>query len=52
VVQALRARGLAHIFECGPGKVLSALAHRIDSSTVTATVHDAATLAVAKGLLA
>jgi [acyl-carrier-protein] S-malonyltransferase len=52
VVQALRARGLVHIFECGPGKVLSALAHRIDSSTVTATVHDAATLAVAKGLLA
>jgi [acyl-carrier-protein] S-malonyltransferase len=52
VVQALRARGLVHIFECGPGKVLSALAHPIDHDTVTATVHDAATLATAKGLLA
>jgi [acyl-carrier-protein] S-malonyltransferase len=52
VVQALRARGLAHIFECGPGKVLSALAFRIDAGTVAATVHDAATTATAKGLLA
>jgi [acyl-carrier-protein] S-malonyltransferase len=52
VVRALRALGLVHIFECGPGKVLSALAHRIDPDTVSATVHDAATLATAKGLLA
>jgi [acyl-carrier-protein] S-malonyltransferase len=52
VVQALRARGLVHIFECGPGKVLTSLAHRIDAGTVAATVHDAATMAAAKGLLA
>ena len=29
-VQALRARGLSHIVECGPGKVLAAMVSRID----------------------
>jgi [acyl-carrier-protein] S-malonyltransferase len=52
VITALRARGIGHIFECGPGKVLAGLAKRIDASIVTTTVHDAASLNDAKGLLA
>ena len=45
VVQALRARGLIHILECGPGKVLSGLVKRIDAEAVSLTVLDPATLA-------
>lgn len=52
VVQALRARGLSHIIECGPGKVLAGMVKRIDAEAVTATVLDPATLADVKGLLA
>jgi [acyl-carrier-protein] S-malonyltransferase len=52
VVQALRARGLTHILECGPGKVLSGLVKRVDGEAVSMTILDPATLAEAKGLLA
>ncbi len=52
VTQALRARGLQHIFECGPGKVLAGLVKRIDAEVVTTTVLDPASLAAAKSLLA
>jgi [acyl-carrier-protein] S-malonyltransferase len=52
VTQALRARGLLHIFECGPGKVLAGLVKRIDGDAITATVLDPASLAQAKALLA
>ena len=52
VVAALRTRGISHIFECGPGKVLAGLAKRIDGAIVATTVLDATTLAEAKGLLA
>ncbi len=52
VTQALKARGLNHIFECGPGKVLAGLVKRIDAEINTATVLDPASLAQAKGLLA
>ena len=51
VVAALRARGLTHVFECGPGKVLSGLVRRCDASLVTTCVLDAATLAEARGML-
>ena len=51
VVQAIRARGATHLFECGPGKVLAGLARRIDASLVVGNVLDPATLAEAKGLL-
>lgn len=44
VVQAIRARGLAHIYECGPGKVLSGLVKRVDASTTTACLCDPASL--------
>ncbi len=51
VVQALKARGLRHIHECGPGKVLSGLVKRIDGDLVSVTVLDAASLAGARETL-
>ena len=51
VVLALRARGLAHIVECGPGKVLAGLVKRIDAGVATGTVLDPASLAELRGAL-
>jgi [acyl-carrier-protein] S-malonyltransferase len=51
VVQALRARGITHLIECGPGKVLAGMVKRIDAEAATMTIFDPATLAEAKGLL-
>jgi len=51
VVQVLRARGLTHVLECGPGKVLSGLVKRIDGDMVSMTLLDPASLADAKGLV-
>ena len=51
VVQALRVRGLTHLIECGPGKVLAGMVKRIDAQAVTMTLCDPASLADAKGLL-
>ena len=47
VTQALRARGLCHIFECGPGKVLAGLVKRVDAEITTTTVLDPASLQAA-----
>src|SRR5262249_48202194 len=52
VVRALRARGLTHVFECGPGKVLAGMVKRIDADAVTTTAFDPSTLRDALGLLA
>jgi len=52
VVQSLRARGLTHVLECGPGKVLSSLVKRVDADAVSMTLFDPATLAEARELLA
>ena len=51
-VQALKARGLTHVIECGPGKVLSGMIKRIDADLVTGCVLDPASLADIKALLA
>ncbi len=51
IVQAIRARGIGSIIECGPGKVLAGMVKRIDSEIVTATIFDSATLAEIKGLV-
>ncbi|MGE5450961.1 MAG: ACP S-malonyltransferase [Acidobacteriota bacterium] len=51
-ILALKARGLTHVVECGPGKVLSGMVKRIDGDLITATVWDPASLAEVKGLLA
>jgi [acyl-carrier-protein] S-malonyltransferase len=52
VTQALRARGLAHIVECGPGKVLAGLIKRIDANITTGTVLDPHSLQQMKDVLA
>lgn len=51
-VQAMKARGITHLVECGPGKVLAGLARRIDAELVGAPLYDPATLAEVKELLA
>ena len=51
-VQALKARGVTHLVECGPGKVLAGLTKRIDSEMVGAALFDPATLAETRELLA
>jgi [acyl-carrier-protein] S-malonyltransferase len=44
-VEAMQARGIAALIECGPGKVLTGLARRIDKSLQAYSVFDAASLA-------
>jgi [acyl-carrier-protein] S-malonyltransferase len=51
-VQAIKARGITTIVECGPGKVLAGLCRRIDPGLTGLALHDPATLAELKGLLA
>ena len=51
VTQALRARGLLHIIECGPGKVLSGLVKRVDADIQSGAVFDPASLQGAKEML-
>ena len=50
-VLELRARGLWHVLECGPGKVLSGLVKRIDPALSSMTVLDPATLVQAREML-
>jgi len=52
VVQALAARGLTHVIECGPGKTLAGMVKRIDTNLVTTTVLDPASLAETRTLFA
>jgi [acyl-carrier-protein] S-malonyltransferase len=52
VVLALRGRGVSHMIECGPGKVLAGMVKRIDAEVVTGSLFDPASLAEVKGLLA
>ncbi len=51
LVRALRARGVTHVVECGPGKVLAGLTKRIDAELVGAAVFDPPSLAETRGLL-
>ena len=52
VVQAIRARGVSHIVECGPGKVLAGIVKRVDAEAVSGALIDPASLAELRGLLA
>ena len=51
-VHALKARGVTHVVECGPGKVLAGLTKRIDPDLTGLALFDTATLAETRGLLA
>lgn len=50
-VQAIKARGLTTLVECGPGKVLAGLAKRIDPELTGTPLFDPASLAAVKELL-
>jgi [acyl-carrier-protein] S-malonyltransferase len=52
LVQAIRARGLTHIIECGPGKTLGGMVKRIDALAVVGNVQDPASMAGALEMLA
>jgi [acyl-carrier-protein] S-malonyltransferase len=51
-VQAIQARGITTIVECGPGKVLAGMCKRIAPELAGVPMYDPATLAQAKELLA
>ncbi len=51
-VQALKARGVRHIVECGPGKVLSGMVARIDPELTGLPLLDPATLVAVEAALA
>lgn len=50
-VQAMKARGITHVIECGPGKVLAGMTKRIDADLIGAALFDPTTLAEVKELL-
>ena len=43
-IRAMRAQGVTHIFECGPGKVLAGMVKRIDREIQTASLNDRASI--------
>mgnify|MGYP003342367016 CR=1 FL=1 len=51
-VQAIKARGVMNIVECGPGKVLAGMAKRIDADLTGLPLFDPASLAEVKTALA
>ena len=50
-VQAIRARGITHIFECGPGRVLAGMVKRIEPEAVSAAVSEPESLVATATLL-
>lgn len=51
-VQAIKARGLTTVVECGPGKVLAGLVKRIDAEMTGLAIFDPTSLQDTKGALA
>jgi len=51
VVQALQRRGITHVVECGPGRVLSRMVARIAPELKVGVLFDPATLADTKAML-
>ncbi len=52
IIQAMRGRGVSHVVECGPGKVLAGMVKRIDPEMVGAALYDPASLADVQAKLA
>ena len=50
-VQAIKARGITTVVECGPGKVLAGLVKRIDADMNGLAVYDPASLQATQGAL-
>jgi len=51
-VQGMKNRGITHVVECGPGKVLAGMVKRIDPELTGIALFDQATLAEVRGVLA
>ncbi|WP_423460838.1 ACP S-malonyltransferase [Ottowia sp. VDI28] len=51
-VRKIKAMGISHVVECGPGKVLAGMTKRIDAAMEGSALYDPATLAEAKALVA
>lgn len=51
VIRAMHQRGVSHVVECGPGKVLTGMTPRIQDSLQTASLFDPASLAQVQTLL-
>jgi [acyl-carrier-protein] S-malonyltransferase len=50
-IRAFAARGVTHVVECGPGKVLSGLVRRIDENLTTFALNDRASIDEARAAL-
>jgi [acyl-carrier-protein] S-malonyltransferase len=50
-VQAMKARGINTLVECGPGKVLAGMVKRIDADMTGLPLFDPASMAEVKGAL-
>jgi [acyl-carrier-protein] S-malonyltransferase len=50
-IQAMKAQGVTHVVECGPGKVLAGLVKRIDGDLVGMSIADPASLEAALAAL-
>ena len=51
-IGAIGSRGVTHVFECGPGKVLAGMVKRNEPEMISAAVFDPASLVAARDLLA
>jgi [acyl-carrier-protein] S-malonyltransferase len=50
-VRAMRAQGVTHVFECGPGKALAGMVKRIEREIQTASLNDRASIEKALALV-
>jgi len=51
-VQAIKARGVTHLVECGPGKVLAGMCARIDAELTGTAMFDPTTVLEVQGVFA